>query len=546
MNDWFEYLSGNVPGGFGLYLLFVLVVLLTLWGISRKNELFTPRHFRLWFFTVWGVTTLIYLVVWLSDPPPAAFSRYSVHIHTGSRAERWLADYFSEEISGIIKPYRDATDYYYPQRWNYLAGVDCALSPAADCIRMARNLPFRQWAAGQIVREGKKMLLRLQFYGDKDTLPRDPIDIPFSANRPQEILPAVATWLKKHLPVKEKLPRPALADSLLTLAKTAFYTGDYQKSLQLCQTALRRHPGHPEIGMWVAYNQIRQARALRKDAPPRNPFEAQKPQWQLQSEKARRELLAIMQQKLDRLESDALLSNMIAEEFILEEKYGDAEQFLKIAFGENPFLLEALKNWLSLHESRYEGMPFRSRQELMSRILNICPVEEEVLREYIEGLMLNLQVSDAPVKEIRTRIERALALNPGSFTARLLDGKFHILQFDYPAALRAFLTADSIKPGQAVTHYNLGITYFKLKDNENAEVHFQKAIDINDYRDAHLYLGVIYQERGEYEKALVHFRHRVKIKSGDDDYYAVQAMKGIQECLKALGRPIPGPTDGQK
>ncbi len=546
MKNWFEYLSGNVPGGFGLYLLFVSVALLTLWGISRKNDLFTPRHFRMWFIAVWGVATLIYLIAWRSAPPPAAFSRYSVHIHTGSRADRWLADYFSEEISGMIQPYRDATDYYYPPRWNYLAGVDCALSPASDCMRIARNLPIHQWAAGEIVREGEKMRLRLRFHTGHDVPPRDSIDIPFSADRPGEIRSALAVWLRKHLPVKEKLPPPALPDSLFALAKTAFYKENYRKSLQLCQSALQRHPAHPQISKWVAYNQIRLARARQKNAPPRNPFDARKADWQIQGENARGELLAIMQQKFDRQEPDALLSNMIAEEFILEEKYGDAEQFLKIAFGENPFLLEALKNWLSLHESRYKGMPFRSRQELMSRILNICPVAEEVLREYVEGLMQNLQVSDAPVKEIRARIERALALNPESFTARLLDGKFHILQFDYPAALRAFVKADSIKPGQAVTHYNLGITYFKLKDYGNAEIHFQKAVDINDYPDAHLYLGVIYQQRGEYETALAHFRHRVKIKRGDDDYYALQAMKGIQECLKALGRPIPGQTDGQK
>ena len=52
-------------------------------------------------------------------------------------------------------------------------------------------------------------------------------------------------------------------------------------------------------------------------------------------------------------------------------------------------------------------------------------------------------------------------------------------------------------------------------------------------------IGVIYKNRGEYEKALKKFRYRVAHKKDDDDYYAVQAMKGIRECLKALDIPIP-------
>ena len=177
--------------------------------------------------------------------------------------------------------------------------------------------------------------------------------------------------------------------------------------------------------------------------------------------------------------------------------------------------------------------------DLVARILNICPSNEAVLKKYIEKLLLNVQVTKAQSDEIKGRIDKALALNPASIVAWMLKGKYFNMNFDYEAALAAFQKADSLSPEDGVIQYNLGVTYFKMERPEEAEHYFQNAVKISDYLNAHLYLGAIYKDRGEYEKALERFRHRVANKEGDDDYYALQAMKGIRECLKALDIPIP-------
>ena len=61
------------------------------------------------------------------------------------------------------------------------------------------------------------------------------------------------------------------------------------------------------------------------------------------------------------------------------------------------------------------------------------------------------------------------------------------------------------------------------------------AIQYDNYLDAYLYLGSILKDEGNYRAALEKFRYRVAHKQGEDDFYAYQAMKGIQECLEALG-----------
>ena len=542
MKNWIEYLSGNIPGGIGLYVLVMLVLFAVLFGISRRNDLFTPGIFKRWFFSIWMIATVIYVVLWFRDPPPEHFTRYTVQFYSADSQDVWLAYYFRDELTPKMAPSQSATHYFYPQRWHYLAGVDCAVYPNRDCERIAEILPISQMVTGEVLRKNGAYFLRLSFRKNPDAAPENHREIQFDPNQPQKIIPQIAKWIKQYFPTRRDI-RAGFPNRSLALAKDAFFRGEYQHSQRLCEDALRQFPDQPEVLKWYHYIRIRQARALRKTLPAANPFETRKSEWQKNLAISRAYLLKKAKENFDADVPDPLLNNMIAESFILEEHYGEAEQFLKIAFGENPFLLEALENFLLLHESRFEGMPFRSREKLMARVLNICPADEMVLQKYGESLMTNLQVNSAPAAEIRARIEKALALNPRSFSARLLEGKLHSTLFEYQQALQSFFTADSIRPNQAVTQYNLGVTYFKIKDLATAEKYFLKAVQLDDYLDAHLYLGVIYQKRNEYEKALAQFRYRVAKKSGKDDYYAVQAMKGIRECLKALDIPIPGKID---
>lgn len=539
MKNWIEYLSGNVPGGIGLYALFTLVLFLVLFGISRKNDLFTPGLFMRWFFSIWMIATVVYAVLWFRNPPPEHFTRYTAQFYSADSQNVWLAYYFRDELTPKMAPSQRATNYFYPQRWHYLAGADCAVFPNRDCERIAEILPIGQMVTGEVLRKNEHYFLRLSFQKSPNETPEKRQEIQFDPNQPQKIIPQIAKWIKQFFPVRDDI-RGDFSNRSLALAKDAFFRGNYQKSLRLCEDVLRQFPDHPEVLKWYHYNRIRQARAQRKTMPPANPFETQKSDWQKKLAISRAFLLKKAKENFNTKVRDPLLSNMIAESFILEEHYGEAEQFLKIAFGENPFLLEALENFLLLHASRYEEMPFRSPEKLMARILNICPADEKVLQKYGEALMTNLQVNSAPAAEIRARIEKALALNPNSFQARLLEGKLHSTLFEYQQALQSFFKADSIRPSQAITQYNLGVTYFKINDLATAEKYFLKAVELDDYLDAHLYLGVIYQKREEYQKALAQFRYRVAKKSGKDDYYAIQAMKGIRECLKALDIPIPG------
>lgn len=539
MKEAYHFLSGNVPGGIGLYVLVVAAVFLTLFAISRRNTLFTPRHFKIWFAAAWGVITLGYLFLWAADPPPHLLSRYSTFFYANHEADRWLAYYFRDEVSGNLKPFRSPGDYFYPQRWNYLAGADCAQPPLNRCEEIYRRLPVEKAALGEIRRQNGQYILSLS-KRDFRTGQAMPLgEVAFSADSPGEALPRALSLLHGDFPLAGREDKAGLPDKNLVLAKDAFYRGDYEAGLERCRRALQDHPENEEVRQWYYYLRVRQARQMKLQAPPAASSETKTPPWKAMALEARAYLVQRFKENYEAGIDDPMLGNMVAESFIIDELYGDAEEFLKIAFFENPFDIEVLENWTLLHNSRFKGMPFKSEEALLERILDICPLNTSALTRYVERLLAHVPVKGVPAAKIRGRIDRALAFNPVSVEALTLSGTYYTTTFQFPEALAAFFKADSLQPGRAIIQYNIGVTYFKLQDFNNAERYFRKAIELTDYPDAHLYLGAIYKERGEYEKALERFRYRVARKQGDNDYYAVQAMKGIRECLEALKIPLP-------
>lgn len=539
MKQIYHFLSGNVPGGIGLYLLLVFIIFLTLYTISRRNELFTSRHFKRWFGGTWLVLTTIYTLSWINDPPPMLYSRFSTHIVSADQESIWLAYYFRDELSRHLQPFNGPTRCLYQQRWNYLANVDCAVQPNEDCDRIIRNLPLEEIVEGEVKTVGGHSVLDLTFRNLARNRVAGEIRIEFSSGSPGEIMPRVLAWVQNYLPLHENVGTFSLADQQLVLAKDVFYRQEYRKSQQLCLLAQQHHPENEEIRKWYYYNQIRIAADLRREDQSRHPYRARKLQWEVMANEARAFLIKIVKENLRHDIDDPLLDNMVAESFLLEEYYHDGEEFLKIAYHADPLNIDVLQNLSLLHPSRFEGLPFKEENDLLARILDICPIQEQILRRYVEKLLLAGTVSQASLEEIKKRLDKALALYPTSIVALVLQGKYFQAVFDYPKALKSYLKADSLDHGKAFLQYNIGVAYFKLEDFESAERYFQKAVDLDDYLDAHLYLGVIYMNRREYQKALERFRYRVAHKTGEDDYYAAQAMKGIRECLEALEIKVP-------
>ena len=104
---------------------------------------------------------------------------------------------------------------------------------------------------------------------------------------------------------------------------------------------------------------------------------------------------------------------------------------------------------------------------------------------------------------------------------------------DYNKALFIFSKILDLEHKNYRALYNLGITYYNLKKNENALEYYNKALAIKpDYKYCYYNIGLIYEDMEELQKALESFEKALEI---DGNFtYALQAKNCVRKKIDTL------------
>ncbi|MBN2365300.1 MAG: hypothetical protein EH225_04765 [Calditrichaeota bacterium] len=531
--DLISYISGNVPGGIYLYILIVFITLLILFFMVRVNELFTRKHFLIWSLLAIVLYSVLYAVIWFRDPPPHHLRRYSIILSEKDSGTTWFSNYLTGILSDRLNPFLSDREYFFSPYWFYRISPPDSGHSVQFRQKAVTELPIHKVLFGLIERKEKSFAVDIEIvqFPSRKLLHRAFKE--FNIYSLNEFPEWVSAECNGFLPFQnqqpdKKLPYP---DSLLEQAKMLFFGAQYERCLQLLNPASRKSGENPRYDVWRQMAVIKKAGMESLDAPEPNRFAREKPHWQRRLVSARNRLINYI--RLGQEEPD--LDVMIAESYIWEKDFASAEIFLEKAYIENPFNIDVLLNLASLHPSRYQDFGFTGVQDIYEHILYFCPLEEKVLLTWAENILNRNPSYSAPPQYARQQVERYLEINPHSVNAWLMLGKIFAQKADRQSTRDAFLKADSISPANAAVKYNLGVLYYEWNKPDIAVDYLEEAIEIDNYPDAYLYLGVILMEKGKYQEALEKFRYRVSRKKGEDDFYAYQAMKGIQQCLDALG-----------
>ncbi len=533
-----DTLSGNVPGGIGLYLVVLLSIFFSLYFVYRANEFFTRRLFRRWLISLLLLCTAGYAYLWVQNPPPSLLKRYSVIFYSENSRDRWLADFFRDELSEALRPYKSRQNYFFPQRWFYLADFPDSLNEQRFLRKLIAELPLETVLLGKVVRDESGYRLELTRLDNAGAEARPLKPVRFKKGALESAYRALLRQASQFLPVRKRDFESLAADSNFVLLRDAFYRGKYTLAQKYADRLNR--PEQPLLRRWRAFIQIRLAAELRARQKPRNPYEFRKAKWQKIVELARSQLIQLMRAETAKSSRDDVLNTMMGESYLLTESFGDAEVFLKNAYVENPFNIETLENLSLLYPSRLKDLHFADDAAVLEKILIYCPLYSKILERFVLRMLRRGPVGSIAFQKAKSFIDHFLEMNPKSAAAWLLLGKYWEQMTRDDMALRIFLKVDSLAPGNSTNKFNLGVIYFRMEDYPKAIKYFKQAISLDDYLNAHLYLGAIYKQQGRYREALKEFRYRVAHQQGSDDFYALQAMKGIRECLKALNIPIPG------
>ncbi len=528
----FSYLSGHVPGGIILYLVILAVTFLILLFMQRVNELFTRRHLFRWSLFTFIFYTVIYAAIWLNNPPAHVLKRYGIEIREEGQGHTWFTNYLIETLSQHVHSHVSSREYFFPNSWYYrVTPVDSGASYTFR-ERIMSSMPVQRVLYGIIRRQNNMFQVEMEVR----LYPSGKITGHARAEFPRFDIREFVKWTMEEFadsfPFVQDNAGIAISapDSILETAREFFYRAWYRQCLETLNAVNPSGAKNPEYDIWRQYAEIKLAGAQSASANPVNPYGTEKPEWQQRLEKARNRLLDYLRLR----KKQASMDEMVAESYIWEKDFSSAELFLKKAFVDNPFNIDVLLNLSFLHISRYREFGFSGMQEIYQRILDICPVEEQVLIRWCENILENNPSFSAPPKFARKRIEYYLQMNPHSYRAWLMLGKIYAQGIKREYTLRMFLKADSIAPENAAVSYNIGVLYYEWGKPDLARKYLEQAISLDDYLDAYLYLGVLFRDEGKYQQALELFRYRVAHKQGEDDFYAYQAMKGIQQCLEAL------------
>ncbi len=221
---------------------------------------------------------------------------------------------------------------------------------------------------------------------------------------------------------------------------------------------------------------------------------------------------------------------LLAQCFLQQKKWHDAEKLLRRARTRDPRHSKSYVYLAQLHPSRYAADGFDHELDLFQYALQLNPFDLEAVLGAADYLRLNLRK-----KEAVALLEKYRQSNPNHLAVLRALGRFYIMDSDMPNALALYEQIIRLDSQDANAFYNLGIVYYHHKDVDRAVQFFERAIKLADHADARLYLAYIAEQRGDIEKSIAYLRERIRLSTGEDDVFAAEARKQLYKALLRRG-----------
>lgn len=519
MNQIISFLSAEVPGGIYL-LLFVLVVInLTFW-FFRNSDLITKARLKKNVITANIVVLLLYLALWFVLQPPKPQIRVVVlPSKTGNQFKLKPTAFSFAEVfkrEGI----NNATDKYLLHRWNWLYETitPANVSNYANWQHAAKAMKARYRIESAYVKDGFRCtVVDLKKHKQYEFEQRDTLNF----------LPVLSKVQKKFHFFKEILPTEKTADAQLLKARMALLNGKYDETI-----AVLSHRTDLPAKILTAAAWVKKGLERPVDFEKMKYVKIKNPDF----EKARSLLIPIVKERKDTPETDILLGRMA----IREQHYGDAEIFLKKAYVDDPENARVYFHLSFLLPDRLKDIGYADRVAILKRAVYFDPGYRDAVYQLANEIYLSgIGTLRSNQEGIRV-VEEFLKIQPGDPEMRSLLGMLYTKTHHPDKALPIFQDLRNEFPNDPNSYYNLGICYYLKKQDSTALDLFMKAIRMANHRDAYLYVAMIYNRMGKLDSALKYFRERVKLKTGDDDKYALEAMYGIRTILAKMEKQKSG------
>jgi len=225
-------------------------------------------------------------------------------------------------------------------------------------------------------------------------------------------------------------------------------------------------------------------------------------------------------------EGDHKTLQLLAELYLTNERWNQAEEFLRASLLRNPWDSKTYVDFSQLHPSRYTDLDFDNERELLEKAIFVNPLD------FNARLILADNYSRKNRWDLATKtVRQILRINPGRVDALMRLGSIYMARNDLLNSLEMYQRVTELEPQNGEVYYNLGIVYYYQKDYDTAINFFEHAIKSVDHVDSHLYLAYIYEQKKEMNRAITHLRTRIAKRSGRADKFAEEARKHLFQIM---------------
>ncbi len=218
---------------------------------------------------------------------------------------------------------------------------------------------------------------------------------------------------------------------------------------------------------------------------------------------------------------------------IYDQDYAKAELFLKKALIDNPSDARTYLALGFLHDDRLKELGFGEHKEILKKAVELDPGYREAVYQLAEAYYNSGTGTTSGMGTTRAKqvIAKFLAIQKNDVNILSLLASIELKLGYHDRAQEIYTQIAGLLPNESSSYYNLGMVYFYKKEYKIALEQFLKAIEIDENLNAFLYAGITYRMMGENQLALDYYRERIRRKTGDDDKWAKEAMKGVRKIL---------------
>lgn len=515
----FEFLSGEVPGGFPVLLAVLLAIHLT-FSLLRGSDLISKKAARDRRIVFSLIVILVYVTLWSVLRPPQPRLRVMVLPGVGQEGtmkdgpEAFMVPEFFKRFSG-----NNLHNRYVLHRWEwaYETLLPDSVSLYTAWERLSEKLGSVIVIRSTVQHDGK-VRLSVSRAGDDNE-----VTLEAASAAAADLSAAMAAWPSDLDLFKNTSKRVRPVNKRFIMAKRALLHRDFDEIPVVTDPM-------EDIELTVLYARrlLHEGLLVEVDRE-RARFTGINNEY---FDRLKRLLYPLVNAKTDPPEVAVILGRVA----LWEEEFDDADVFFKKALTEDPLNSRIYYYLSSLLTMRLHELGFENRIELLEHAVSLDPAYNDAVHALAEEYYLTgtgTQTGTGTTNAIRV-MEKFLKLQGDDPKILSLLATTYLKTDRLDDASRIYSRLENRFPDDSNLHYNKGIVSFRKKDYRKALDHFRQAIRIDQNLDAFLYMGLTYRSIGENDSALYYYRERVKRKTGADDIYAKEAMAGIRIILEEM------------